>query len=372
MKVEIIIAHKDELPQNLHWTYYAMRATGVDVRLVEDIDGNGPGYTRHQGIERSEADIVVLCDAHMQLSAETIPAIVKHLRRNPKHLVVPRMQSLGRDWKPIDDAIYAGADLQELVTAPSKQHWPLAARWRRKDTGNGQIGCVMGACYGIRRNWYYEIGQPLSILRAWGMDEELLSICTWMRGGQVRLIDGLAQHVYAAPKTGNGLTHRQKVEVWANRLAALSAIPMSKQMQSKYRDWLIRTPFVRSAADQINDAADSRSAEIERMHEALADGDFAKFRKRWIKPATETSDLEKIAAADATRRQSVGDQSRPRRRRYIIAPVVTDEGVPCPHCGYRYNHRVTHTWPNGHRRVECGGCTYPFTMRRKEDPTKKD
>ena len=56
-----------------------------------------------------------------------------------------------------------------------------------------------------------------------------------------------------------------------------------------------------------------------------------------------------------------------KKRAYVQAPIVTDPGVPCSHCGHRFDHRVTNTYANGNRRRMCGGCGKPFvTIRAKE------
>jgi hypothetical protein len=55
------------------------------------------------------------------------------------------------------------------------------------------------------------------------------------------------------------------------------------------------------------------------------------------------------------------------KRQYIQAPVVNDVGLPCPHCGERYNHRVTVIHPNGVRRMMCQKCNKPFPAKRLQE-----
>ena len=55
------------------------------------------------------------------------------------------------------------------------------------------------------------------------------------------------------------------------------------------------------------------------------------------------------------------------KRQYIQAPVAVDPGVPCSHCGHRYGHKVTNTYPNGNRRRACGSCGKPFVSVRVKD-----
>ena len=56
------------------------------------------------------------------------------------------------------------------------------------------------------------------------------------------------------------------------------------------------------------------------------------------------------------------------KRAYTQAPRAVDPGIPCVHCGHKYDHTVTNTYPNGNRRRKCGGCGKPFlTQRATED-----
>jgi len=63
----------------------------------------------------------------------------------------------------------------------------------------------------------------------------------------------------------------------------------------------------------------------------------------------------------ATEQKAVQQETK---RQYTQAPVATDPGVPCSHCGHRYGHAVTNTYPNGIRRRVCGACGKPFIARR--------
>ena len=58
----------------------------------------------------------------------------------------------------------------------------------------------------------------------------------------------------------------------------------------------------------------------------------------------------------------------PRKKRaYIQAARVMDAGIPCVHCGHKYDHKVRNTYPNGRRRRICGGCGKPFVTMREVD-----
>lgn len=55
------------------------------------------------------------------------------------------------------------------------------------------------------------------------------------------------------------------------------------------------------------------------------------------------------------------------RCKQIVNKIITDTGIPCNHCGHRYDHTITNTYANGNRRRLCGKCGKPFvTVRVKE------
>lgn len=271
MKIEAIISHRNEIPANLHRTYYNLRRHGVTVRLIEDEPQRGCGYRRDQGIMESDADIVFLCDAHMRFSDGYFDHVRDHLSRYPQDVTCSRMQSISQKWEPLKGQLYAGAEIELCDESSGGQFIPLAARWR-KSSDTGAIGAVMGACYGMTRENYIAMGRPLAMLRAWGCDEEMLSICAHLTGGRTYLVEGIAHHVYAAKKTGGRKLNAEEVnQVWANRLAMLSAIPMKPETSAKLVEWLKRTDYVTRYKDRINEALIERLPDIERIRDRLSE-----------------------------------------------------------------------------------------------------
>jgi hypothetical protein len=81
---------------------------------------------------------------------------------------------------------------------------------------------------------------------------------------------------------------------------------------------------------------------------------------------TNAADTREAAQAEiASAKGAAAVESRDaQKRQYIQAPVAVDPGVPCSHCGHRYGHHVTNTYPNGNRRRVCGACGKPFVAMR--------
>ncbi len=49
--------------------------------------------------------------------------------------------------------------------------------------------------------------------------------------------------------------------------------------------------------------------------------------------------------------------------------TAPDYGTPCVHCGERYGHKITNSYPNGNKRRVCGSCGKPFISRRLKEIT---
>lgn len=361
MKIKAIIAHRNELPKNLHRTFYHIKSHGIDVDLVSDAPAMGCGYRRHEGIMSCKADAVLICDAHMAFSPGYFDGVIQHLKSNPKDITVSSMQSMDHDMRPIEGHVYYGGR-PKIKDRWDQNYIPFAIKWRNKNTGYEPIGGVMGACYGMTVENYRNMGQPLSILRAWGCDEELLSAAAWMTGGRCHMIPGVAYHMFAAPRSNpENLSDAEAVEIWANRLAVINAIPMPAGLKRELTSHLANSRFVWERKALINQAMEHRVKEIERLHEALSQSsiDFVTYINAWQEPddvAFEIRRMEMVKHADKQRRE---------KRVYTQAPRVIDEGVPCPHCTHRYDHHVTNTYANGNRRRLCGKCKKPFISARK-------
>ena len=361
MKIKAIISHRAEVPANLHRTYYHIKSHGVDVCMVEDNPAMGCGYRRHQAIMSTDADAVLICDAHMKFSAGYFEGVVEHLKKHPQDVTCSRMQSLDHDWDELPGEIYAGAYIK-LFDRWEQNYFPICAKWRKHDTGNGSIGAVMGACYGMTVEHYVNMGQPLSMLRAWGCDEEILSIASWMSGGRVRLIDGIAYHMFAAPRTRSfKMTHEERVSYYANRIAIVNAIPMPDKLQKQMVDHYRKTRFVYENKAAITTQLDAVMPEIERVHDALSenDTDFSFIIEHFNESGNDAEEQKDMAKRIKADKQRV-------KRSYTQAPLVVDAGVKCPHCGHCYDHHITHTYPNGNRRRICSACNRRFISRRNK------
>lgn len=268
-----IIANRGELPKNLDRTISAIQAAGVTPLVVPDPEGDirGCGYRRHEGILAAKTDKVFLCDGHMDFEDGYFDALSVALDEHPDDLICTRMQTIDHNWRPTG-ALYSAARLNSPWRLSADETVPFAGVWRADTAGTpGPVPCVMGACYAFTRASYERWGRPLAILRAWGGDEEVLSLAAWFSGDTVRMIGAVAKHMYAAPRQGGrALTDdAEAIRIWANRDAILRAFPIPPATRRALRDAMYASSAAKGRRKDISDEASRRASDIMHLQRTL-------------------------------------------------------------------------------------------------------
>jgi len=394
-RASVIVAVGHELPQNVVKTCAAINATkdktdelilvydgspvvpdakcdrGIVVEKRDDT--GGVGYCRNVGAMAATGDVLIFVDAHMAFPAGWINSITEHLKGNPKDLTSAMMVSMDREWNPHkeDSAVYQGAHMVEMQTWGAGEHMPFSARWNREELRNGgEIGCVMGACYGIRRNRYFDIGQPLGALRSWGGDEEILSVANWLCGGRAYLLPIVARHMFGAPKTSGGLTHVDCLNVWANRYLIASVMPMPEDKRQAYIDWMGAAGFAKEHLSDVRAVAEARP-EYKPLRDLLhkRKRDWAGYCAKWMdyNPPDNSARRAVIAKADAER--VLPKPVTVISRRPFTARIVVEEGrqYVCKWCNERRSKiRVVHD--NGFALMHCDACERNWSGKVEDMP----
>jgi len=355
MIAEVIIACRQEIPAILERTVDNILDTlGKGDRITVVLDGEtqpeynlpeavtvlrspwdvplGCGPCRDYGASQSEAAVIVFVDAHMLFPAEWLKVIKTHLKARPKDVTCAHMRSLNTKWEPMAGQVYHGARLVTHCQEPGGQFWGLAAKWGKVEKESGTIGACMGACYGMKRKHYVEgMGAPLSILRAWGGDEELLSVCTWLAGGNVYLLPLEVGHMYAAPHTREPISDGEAAAVWGNRLAILDVLPISDKAKADLELWLRRTniPWDSIAESLVNRPdIDALAAHLGSLSRPW--GTFARhYLERATVKDTAESEAKKPVELDAGRRDKYRPPAAPKGD---VSQVVVRTREQCQRC----------------------------------------
>lgn len=345
-----------------------------DTRVFQPWDvARGCMAARDFGIANAKEKATVTIDAHMDFELGFFGAVRDHLKKNPTHVTCGLCPGLNPETWVADSAVRGGAYML----------WPkddvtIRVRWCYEG-GEGERPAVLGASYGIDRDWYMDgLLRPWSFGTGWGTDEELISVVNWICGGANWLIPKNASHWFRDAKTipypQSGPTIYQ---IWANRVRMVNMLPVS----ATERSWLIQRIYsheaVRAIAAKMTPYLAVSDVTAYREWLGQHERTFAQYRDAWMseRDPNEYPEFRPKAMCPAPPApEPPGDVPtvlEPATRQPNI--VVMDKGIPCPHCGHRYGHRVTHTYPNGNRRRLCGavdnsGCAMPFvTVRAKED-----
>lgn len=161
----------------------------------------GVGPSRTIGVHHSTGDYVMLIDSHMRFKPGWYEEVMRRVegRERTIHCAV----CAGLDSKNMDvnnpKGRYYGARLELYGPDPNRagSFRVLEGVWNKTaPEDDAPISCLMGACYVMPRPWFIHL-DALRFLRSWGCDEQMLSIKSWLAGGDVRLMrDVEVGHVF--------------------------------------------------------------------------------------------------------------------------------------------------------------------------------
>lgn len=313
---------------------------GATVYAVEDKQAQGPGRTRHRGIEAAtDADVIIIIDAHMRFRGDALAVMAKHAARAGLCCALTyHNQTCSFTGTP-----YAGARIVYRAR-DGKATTALAGKWARTNKP-GPVGCVMGGCYAFRRDWYYHVGQPLSMLPGWGCDEEALSIASWLSGQMPTCVDAEVAHRYRARPPWN-TSPADFAAVDCGRLALLQTVVADPAALNELYDW---SRIGRTFPGYVI------TPECQRFRDALL-----KLPRTWAQWRAEVCESDELDGEQAPRTGTVVEKPKQNRKPLIVVPMGA---VVCCHCKAAHDPLkigVTHTYPNGNRRHVCPACKRPF------------
>ncbi len=374
MKTEIIIAARGELPVNLTRTVRAAsKAAPVCVVFDGSESGNKPtpeikklarvieitgrskgcGWARHKGIMSSDADLIVICDGHMTFPHGWLNKIEDYHRKRHKHLTCCRMQSLAQDATPLPGEVYGGAYVAYKAQEPGTRYHALQPKWMQPVADPGPVPCVMGACYAFRRTWYNKIGGPLQILKAWGGDEEILSLATHIMGGKVELLDVTVGHIYAAAHQGRVMDDTIRHALWENRYAVLDALPMPGKEREDLKAWMRQSRTI-TRIPQFDPRAD-----VKKLAAVLARGSRSWQDLKDAGIVRLMTDAEKTREAGRDPVKVELSRSIPKAPEKDTTQVVVRHDPVCNRCGARNSFRqIAGRRNTGAFGIACTRCTY--------------
>lgn len=176
------------------------------VKVIQNHQRCGVGPSRHIGALHARGEWILLTDAHMRFSAGWLEA-AEHVARDYNRNILYNGMMLGLDeGRPYLDqhaGEYYGATFNFYGpdrNNPAKKQWFESVWLDHRPADGADIPSIMGAVYLMNREWFLHLG-ALRHLRSWGVDEQILSLKTWLAGGKVVFLPELKLgHVFRGPK----------------------------------------------------------------------------------------------------------------------------------------------------------------------------
>lgn len=219
-KLTVIIPFQNE-GYEVEKTVTSVRATAknVNIMLIDDNSNDGYNYrkvaeifgcsyyknninlgvagSRNFGVFNCTTPYFVLLDAHMRFyDLNWDERLIKLLEENPERLITSNTVYFSRDEYGLYDNEDGHIGKHRFGTNASfvnmtEPGWEYTAKWTDKlidkDAEVVPVSCVLGAVYASSTEWWSKIGGLTGLIK-YGLDEPLMSIKTWLAGGEVLLI----------------------------------------------------------------------------------------------------------------------------------------------------------------------------------------
>lgn len=214
------------------------------VKIITEHELLGVGIARDVGIEQATGSVIVLIDAHVRLDADWAVHVGECYGRPEwaRSVGCGTVGGLNADFT-IDEGqpIRTGAALTWLHTANGGDRRPLVGIWADQKAGE-RCASIMGAYYTIARQWYYDIGRPLALLRAWGCDEEILTLASYLSGGDCRMLPAECRgwHWYSRPEGAVPYSTEELRQVRNVRAMIPMLFPFTAEERDVMRDHMDR------------------------------------------------------------------------------------------------------------------------------------
>ncbi len=172
------------------------------VKIIRNKHNEGVGFSFDIGVKNSKYENIILSACDMRfIKNNWVSKIVEEINNYPKSLLCTSCVGLNRE-KPenmdfekrrLRSKCYGATILMfhDSNSNPRKEktfRGIIEAKWNKPPidrTQSYEIPCILGACYGVKKDWYNYIDGFWGH-RRWGSLEPYISLKSWMFGGSCR------------------------------------------------------------------------------------------------------------------------------------------------------------------------------------------
>lgn len=196
-------------------------------RCVHLAERAGLIRARQEGIKRAIGDVIVMFDAHSEVSTNWLPPLLQPIADNYKTVTCPFVDIIDHttfEYRPQDEGARGSFDWNFLY-----KRLPLLPEQKENIPEPFESPVMAGGYFAISRKWFWELGGYDPMLDIWGGEQYELSFKTWQCGG--RMLDipcSRIGHIYrkfapfpnARPGVDfAGINYRRVAEVWMDEYA---------------------------------------------------------------------------------------------------------------------------------------------------------
>jgi len=201
----------------------------LNAKLVSNAHRCGCGPSRHIGALHATGDWLLIIDSHMRFTEGWFHPDMELFTDTIYCATCLALDSKHMDPNnPVSE--YHGATMNfygpDRNSATPGKMQVFEAVWLPKDkqpNDGDEIPAIMGAAYFISRDWFFRLGAT-RFLRTWGCDEQMLSIKSWLAGGEVRMLKSVRiGHKFLLPDERQGFAPPMGHVLW-NKIFAINTL----------------------------------------------------------------------------------------------------------------------------------------------------
>ncbi|MDR1754493.1 MAG: glycosyltransferase [Eubacterium sp.] len=143
--------------------------------------GQGHGYARNKGARMASGNMLVFCDAHIDVEPYWLEEFVRVMEKYGADAVTPAFRELNHD-NPLYSKINS-PDPEYGSVGCGMTLWRLTeTEWMYGHVSPFEAPILSGACWAVRSEAFWKVGGYEETFRGYGGDDAEISIKLWLNG----------------------------------------------------------------------------------------------------------------------------------------------------------------------------------------------
>lgn len=236
----------------------------LNVTYLKNSQRIGSPASRHLGAMIANRDYIVQCDSHVRFCIGWFEQLQRGIEAHPGAVFCAKMLALETGCMELENhkGSYHGATWC-FNGMENNRPKIFEAVWNNFQPGDlYELPAVMGSTYAYPREFYLKLS-PHRFLRSFGLEEESLSLKTWLAGGEIRMMkEFVIGHKFRTAKERPQYSIKRHELIYNKIFLILTCLP--KQYQERLIGRFKQDGDFRMAMSLIRN--DAHLIEVEREH----------------------------------------------------------------------------------------------------------